>query len=80
MPESLEDRWIDYYSGRETSPYCSGSAVSLPFRVGTPLAASEECPPGSDAPPGVDSGFWGEPAAEAGPAGTEPAAEPATAP
>jgi len=80
MPESLEDRWIDYYSGRETSPYCSGSAVSLPFRVGTPLAASEECPPGSDAPAGIDWGLGGEPAAEAGPAMTEPAAEPATAP
>ena len=80
MPESLEDRWIDYYSGRETSPYCSGSAVSLPFRVGTPLAASEECPPGSDAPAGIDWGLGGEPAAEAGPAMTEPAAEPSTAP
>jgi penicillin-binding protein 1B len=80
MPESLEDRWIDYYSGRETSPYCSGSAISLPFRVGTPLAASEECPPGSDAPAGIDWGLGGEPAADAGPAMTEPAAEPSTAP
>ena len=31
LPESLEHRWVDYYSGRETSPYCNGSAVSLPF-------------------------------------------------
>jgi penicillin-binding protein 1B len=47
MPESLEDRWIDYYSGQETSPYCSGAAVSLPFRVGTLLEPSETCPPGA---------------------------------
>jgi penicillin-binding protein 1B len=48
MPESLEDRWIDYYSGRETSPYCNGSAVSMPFRIGTPLYASDVCPPGAE--------------------------------
>jgi penicillin-binding protein 1B len=47
MPESLEDRWIDYYSGRETSPYCNGSAVRMPFRIGTSLYASEDCPPGT---------------------------------
>ncbi len=47
MPEALEDRWIDYYSGRETSPYCSGAAVSLPFRAGTLLDPDETCPPGS---------------------------------
>jgi penicillin-binding protein 1B len=49
MPESLENRWIDYYSGRETSPYCNGSAVSMPFRIGTPLYASDVCPPGAEA-------------------------------
>ena len=49
MPESLENRWIDYYSGRETSPYCDGSAVSMPFRIGTPLYASDVCPPGAEA-------------------------------
>jgi len=27
LPEDLEERWIDYYSGEETSPYCSGAAV-----------------------------------------------------
>ena len=32
MPETLEDRWIDYFSGRETSPYCDGSAVSCRSR------------------------------------------------
>jgi penicillin-binding protein 1B len=50
MPESLGNRWVDYYSGQETSPWCSGAAVNLPFRYGTPLAASETCPPGLDAP------------------------------
>ena len=47
MPETLEDRWIDYFTGRETSPYCSGSAVSLPFVYGHVLEPSETCPPGT---------------------------------
>ena len=47
MPESLEDRWVDFFSGQETSPYCSGSAVNLPFRVGTLLEPSAACPPGA---------------------------------
>jgi penicillin-binding protein 1B len=46
LPEDVEDRWIDYYSGLETSPYCSPYAVSLPFRVGEQLIASATCPPG----------------------------------
>jgi penicillin-binding protein 1B len=45
MPESVEDRWIEYYSGLETSPYCSGSAVSMPFEVGTVLNPNPACPP-----------------------------------
>jgi penicillin-binding protein 1B len=47
MPETVEDRWIDYYSGLETSPYCSGSAVSMPFRYGQLLNPSPVCPPGT---------------------------------
>jgi penicillin-binding protein 1B len=47
MPEALEDRWIDYYTGRETSANCVAVAVSLPFAVGQPLEASETCPPGT---------------------------------
>ncbi len=51
MPEGLEDRWIDYYSGLETSPSCDGAAVKLPFRYGTVLPADQGCPPGvADAP------------------------------
>ncbi len=51
MPEGLEDRWIDYYSGLETSPSCNGEAVRLPFRYGTVLPSDLECPPGMvDAP------------------------------
>jgi penicillin-binding protein 1B len=46
MPEEMEDRWIDYFSGKETSPYCDGSAVRLPFMYGTVLEPSETCPPG----------------------------------
>jgi penicillin-binding protein 1B len=45
MPESVEDRWIEFYSGLETSPYCSGSAVSMPFELGTVLNPSPSCPP-----------------------------------
>ncbi|MEY2854258.1 MAG: hypothetical protein RL030_1390, partial [Pseudomonadota bacterium] len=45
MPEAVEDRWMEYYSGLETSPYCSGSAVSMPFAVGTVLDPSPTCPP-----------------------------------
>jgi len=47
LPESLEHRWIDYFSGLETSPYCNGSAVSLPFDVGTLLEPAPDCPPGA---------------------------------
>ena len=51
LPESLEHRWVDYFSGRETSPYCDGSAVSLPFRVGTLLEPDPECAPGTEDTP-----------------------------
>ena len=46
MPEDMEDRWVDYYTGRETSPICAGSALSLPFEVGARLEPSESCLPG----------------------------------
>jgi penicillin-binding protein 1B len=65
LPESLEHRWVDYFSGLETSPYCDGSAVSLPFRVGTLLEPNPECPPG-------DEGALLDPAL---PSGATPAAE-----
>jgi penicillin-binding protein 1B len=45
MPEAVEDRWIEFYSGLETSPYCSGSAVRMPFELGTVLNPSPACPP-----------------------------------
>jgi len=45
MPEAVEDRWIEFYSGQETSPYCSGSAVRMPFEVGTVLNPNPACPP-----------------------------------
>src|SRR4029450_6844527 len=37
MPEALTDRWIDYFSGEETSPYCTDAAVRLAFRPGRGL-------------------------------------------
>jgi penicillin-binding protein 1B len=57
LPESLEHRWVDYFSGLETSPYCDGAAVSLPFRVGTLLESNPECPPDTSAPPGGEGVF-----------------------
>ena len=54
LPESLEHRWVDYFSGLETSPYCDGAAVSLPFRVGTLLEPNPECPPDTSEPPAED--------------------------
>ena len=70
LPDALDLRWIDYFSGRETSPYCNGSAVSMPFAPRTPLEPSEACPPGSDsrAPDEADLGVLdelGDPAAVA---------------
>jgi penicillin-binding protein 1B len=56
LPESLEHRWIDYFSGRETSPYCTGSAVSLPFDLGTLLEPDPDCPPGAVESPAI-TGF-----------------------
>jgi len=68
MPETLEDRWIDYYTGRETSPYCSGSAVSLPFVYGHVLEPSETCPPGTTREEAALMAPAAEGAAPAGPA------------
>jgi penicillin-binding protein 1B len=54
LPEALEHRWVDYFSGLETSPYCDGSAVSLPFRVGTLLEPDPACLPSTGEPPADD--------------------------
>jgi len=47
LPDALEPRWIDFYSGRETSPNCNGSAVGMAFARGAEIAPSEACPPGA---------------------------------
>jgi penicillin-binding protein 1B len=72
LPDALDLRWIDYFSGRETSPYCNGSAVSMAFAPGTRLEPSEDCPPGtgSNAAEEAGVGEFGE--AEADSAGAEP--------
>jgi hypothetical protein len=57
QPDSVDLRWIDYYSGRETSPWCNGSAVSMPFAPGTPLEPSEACPPAAEAGPSGEEDF-----------------------
>ncbi len=65
MPEGLEDRWIDFFTGTETSPYCTGTAISMPFTVGTRLQPNELCAPDDAAAndillpgqaPGADNG------------------------
>lgn len=53
LPEDVEDRWVDYYTGWETSPWCNGSAVSMPFAVGQVLPASATCPPNLTAEEGA---------------------------
>jgi penicillin-binding protein 1B len=46
LPEDVEDRTIDYYTGLETSFYCNG--IDLPFPVGTVLPPDPVCPPGTN--------------------------------
>jgi penicillin-binding protein 1B len=77
LPDTVDARWIDFYSGRETSPYCNGSAVSMPFLPGTALSPSENCPPDSTAPAeeGFDFGIGEEGLVEEPPPG-EPEAAP----
>jgi penicillin-binding protein 1B len=55
MPEDVDERWIDYYSGYETAPYCSGSAVLMPFAPGTSLPAMDGCQAPAD---GAESEWW----------------------
>jgi penicillin-binding protein 1B len=61
MPESLDNRWIDYYTGDETSPYCSGAAVSLAFPVDAALPASVICPPTAEEGDWPMVQPWGQP-------------------
>ena len=68
MPESLDYRWMDYYSGLETSPSCNGAAIRMPFRIGAGLAPDPTCPPGL---PDTAPAEW--------PAEGEPAVDGATA-
>ena len=43
MPETLEDRWIDYYLGTETLPECTPDAVAIAVQRGLPLPPSANC-------------------------------------
>jgi penicillin-binding protein 1B len=82
LPESLELRWVDYYSGHETSPYCNGSAVAMPFPPGTLLQPEPSCPPGEDTTL-FDPGALGPAPLDEPPPEGEPAAageRPATTP
>jgi len=74
QPDSVDLRWIDYASGLETSPYCNGAAVDMPFATGTILEPSATCPPPASEGLGVegDLGLFDEGPASDLPPGEEP--------
>jgi penicillin-binding protein 1B len=43
MPEILENRWIEYYTGLETTPECSLDAIQVPVVSGVPLTPRADC-------------------------------------
>ena len=52
-PETVEDRWIDFSDGLETTPACSSDAVVISVPKGTVLPQKPDCKisPSSKAPP-----------------------------
>jgi penicillin-binding protein 1B len=57
-PELVEDRWIGFGDGLETTPACSADAVLVSVPKGTPLPAKPGC---GSAPPGTSpSGSMGD--------------------
>jgi penicillin-binding protein 1B len=57
-PELVEDRWIGFWDGLETTPACSADAVLVSVPKGTPLPAKPGC---SGAAPGTSpSGSMGD--------------------
>jgi penicillin-binding protein 1B len=52
-PETVEDRWIDFSDGLETTPACSSDAVVVSVPKGTVLPLKPDCKisPSSKAPP-----------------------------
>ncbi len=42
-PEGIEDRWIDFSDGLETTPACSADAVSVALPLGTVLPVKPGC-------------------------------------
>jgi penicillin-binding protein 1B len=62
-PEGIEDRWIGFNDGLETTPRCSADAVSVAVPVGTVLPLKPGCdlatgnaPAGHPSPPNAPSG------------------------
>jgi penicillin-binding protein 1B len=57
-PELVEDRWIGFGDGLETTPACSADAVVVAVPKDTVLPAKPGCnasPPGNSSPPGTVS-------------------------
>jgi penicillin-binding protein 1B len=52
-PETVEDRWIDFSDGLETTPSCSSDAVVVSVPTGTVIPPKPDCKTtsGSKAPP-----------------------------
>ena len=55
-PESVEDRWIGFADGLETSPECNPDAVAIAVPKGTVLPPKPGCAPASPVSPNVSPG------------------------
>jgi penicillin-binding protein 1B len=60
MPETLEDRWIDYYTGLESRADCGAEVLPVAVPIGLPLPPRADCAPlaaGAAAPATAPSGI-----------------------
>ncbi|HEY1314115.1 MAG TPA: hypothetical protein VGE92_09560, partial [Steroidobacteraceae bacterium] len=57
-PELIEERWIGFADGLETTPACSADAVAVAVPTGTVLPANTNC--GPRPAPGSPSGTMGD--------------------
>ena len=57
-PDLVEDRWIGYGDGRETTPACSADAVIIAVPKDTVLPSNPACNPSQPASPGDKIKSW----------------------